>query len=210
MEGRRICRYLSAICAVVAIAAISEAVVLDQRLKEARHPLYHRHADVRKFIIRVALADIPSPIVVYGDSITEMARLPQEICGHQVINAGIGGMSIGEAAEIAPDLFQGAHPYLIVSALGGNDIGGSSAGRHYRDLLSALDQISEKLVAVSVISDVDTNQRIAAAAAAHDVSFFDIPVRDDLKMTDRVHFTAAGYRVWLPAVEAAIRQACTG
>ena len=36
----------------------------------------HPHFDVRKFIIRAALQDAEKPIVVIGDSITEMGEIP--------------------------------------------------------------------------------------------------------------------------------------
>jgi hypothetical protein len=66
----------------------------------------HIHSEVRKFIIKAALAGLDHPIVVIGDSITEMARLPEKIDGRPVVNAGIGGASISDYEAIAPELLE--------------------------------------------------------------------------------------------------------
>ena len=58
----------------------------------SRHD-FHDHADVRRLMIAAALADADQPIVVLGDSVTEMAPLPRQLCEHPVINAGVGGMN---------------------------------------------------------------------------------------------------------------------
>jgi hypothetical protein len=82
----------------------------------------HEHSDVREFIIAAQLARAESPIVFLGDSITEAAMLPNAICNHPVINAGIGGAGIDQLLKVAPTLFKGRSPALVVLAVGTNDV----------------------------------------------------------------------------------------
>ncbi|WP_139485003.1 SGNH/GDSL hydrolase family protein [Bradyrhizobium ivorense] len=52
----------------------------------------HDHLEARLFVIRSQLSQAgPSPVVLGGDSIVEAALLPAEVCGHRIVNAGIGG-----------------------------------------------------------------------------------------------------------------------
>jgi hypothetical protein len=48
---------------------------------------FHDYQDVRLFMIRAALDELDQPIVIIGDSITEMSRLPETIYGRPVVNA---------------------------------------------------------------------------------------------------------------------------
>jgi hypothetical protein len=58
-------------------------------------------------MIRAALDGLQSPIVVFGDSITEMARLPESACGHPIVNGGVGGASTPDFIDLARDLLTG-------------------------------------------------------------------------------------------------------
>lgn len=49
------------------------------------------HSEVRVAVIRSQLSRVEKPVIVMGDSIVEQALLPVSLCGHPVINAGIGG-----------------------------------------------------------------------------------------------------------------------
>ena len=51
------------------------------------------HTQGRQFVIQSTLDRFPDPIVVLGDSIVEGSTLPRSLCGHAIINAGIGGAS---------------------------------------------------------------------------------------------------------------------
>ena len=79
MRIREFVPWTTAIIAVVAFgASFSELQRVRGRFGElsqsqARN---HPHFDVRKFIIRAALQDAEKPIVVIGDSITEMGEIP--------------------------------------------------------------------------------------------------------------------------------------
>ena len=53
------------------------------------------HSEARLAVIKSQLSRVDGdPIVVMGDSIVESAMLPATLCGHPVINAGIGGATI--------------------------------------------------------------------------------------------------------------------
>ena len=67
-------------------------------------------------------------------------------------------------------------------------------------------------MALAVTSDAATNREIAAAAAARGVAFVEpqLPATADAMMPDKVHYRAAAYRFWIPALKEAITQKCTG
>jgi lysophospholipase L1-like esterase len=167
----------------------------------------HRHQDVREFMIRAALRGLDQPIVVVGDSITEMSRLPEMIGDKPVVNAGIGGAAIEDFEALATTLLDGSKPSLIVVALGANDIRSKKIQRDYTALLSRLKKLSPRLLAVAVPpldgSDL-INAQIKAAAESEGVQFVEIPLPDGSMMVDRIHLNAAGYRKWTPALVAAI------
>ena len=190
---------------IVALGCFVAFVASFSEVRRLRHPLYHRHADVREFMIRAALAEAEQPIVVLGDSTTEMAPLPRELCGHPVVNAGVGGMSISEGSQLAARLFDRRQPFLIVSALGANDIGSASAGRNYSELLKTLISLSPRVVSVSDVTDDATNAQIRAAASTAEIPYIEPQLPPGSMMKDGIHFTGAAYRVWVPAIEEAIR-----
>jgi hypothetical protein len=55
----------------------------------------HEHFEARLAVIRSQLSRVEKPIIVMGDSIVESALLPPSLCGHPIINAGVGGATIG-------------------------------------------------------------------------------------------------------------------
>lgn len=168
----------------------------------------HMHRETREFIIRAALADADQPIVVLGDSITEMARLPETIGGRSIINAGIGGARIADFETIAPILLtQRPAPSVIVIALGANDAGSGAIQSDYAALLESLKKLAPRLLSIGVsgLDGADAiNARIKAAADSEGVPFVETPIPAASMLPDRVHLNAAGYRVWTPALVAAI------
>jgi hypothetical protein len=62
-----------------------------------------------------------TPTNVIGDSITENALLPSEICGRRVINAGIGGFTAGDYLPFAKEIMPTAAAVLTVVAIGTNE-----------------------------------------------------------------------------------------
>src|SRR5258708_35946599 len=84
--------------------------------------VFDTHAAKRLFVIQSTLARFDDPIVVLGDSIVEASTLPRSLCGHAIVNAGIGGTST--ASNLGPILSQslaGRRAALVVVSLGTND-----------------------------------------------------------------------------------------
>ncbi|MGF6433465.1 SGNH/GDSL hydrolase family protein [Bradyrhizobium elkanii] len=183
---------------------------MRNRFGEVSQHAFHDHAAVREFMIRAALADAPAPIVVLGDSITEMAPLPRLLCGRPVINAGVGGQTIPEAKQLAGRVLQDQGAFLLVLAVGANDAGSPTAQRDFTDLIETVKPLSTRpLVVIAVAADERTNRAIEAAAVARGVRFIDPHLPPGAKMADGIHFTAAAYKAWVPALEAAISAECT-
>jgi len=178
------------------------------RVEELSHHQFHDHRDVRQFIIRAALSEADDPIVTFGDSITEMAPLPRRICGHPVVNAGIGGIDIWEAAKIAPPLLADSKPFLVAIALGANDIGSSSIDKNYSDLIKIVRRISPRLLTISDSSDEKTNKEIRNTALDAGLIYIEPEIAPSSKMADGIHYTGAAYHVWISALEAAIAKKC--
>jgi lysophospholipase L1-like esterase len=195
---------LSAVLLIAFGASFSELQRVRKRFGEVTRHAFHDHQDLRQFEIRAALADAERPIVVIGDSITEMAPLPREITGHPVVNSGIRGLRTSEFIPLAPHIFRDKKPFAIAIALGANDIGSTRQREDLSELISLLKQWTPRLVIVSVTSDQAINGQISAAAQAAGIPFFDIPIPDQLKMSDHIHFTAAAYREWIPRLRSAI------
>src|SRR3954451_12615018 len=58
-----------------------------------RETVVDTHASTRRFVIQTTLARADDPVVILGDSIVEASTLPRSVCGHVIVNAGIGGAS---------------------------------------------------------------------------------------------------------------------
>jgi hypothetical protein len=188
------------------IASYSELHRLRIRFGEVTHHTYHDHADVREFIIRAALEEAQSPVVVLGDSIVEMARFPEAICGHSIVNAGVSGADTLDTVHLARVLFRNRPPpYLVIVALGANDVGSKNLTQDYAALLTQLASVSPKAIAVAVTSDETVLSQERAAAAEHSLVLLETKVTGLL--SDRVHFGATGYRQWLPPVMEAVTAA---
>jgi lysophospholipase L1-like esterase len=145
-----------------AIAAVNRKI---DRLRPAT--VSHEHSDVRQLVIRAHLAHAVSPVVVFGDSITEAAVLPGAICGRAVVNAGIGGAGVDELLMDAPLLLEGISPALVVLAIGTNDAYATPSREQqfretYTALLHRLALLAPKL-AVASIPPVDPKGPLTAA-----------------------------------------------
>jgi GDSL-like Lipase/Acylhydrolase family len=166
----------------------------------------HMHREVREFIIRAALEGLDHPIVVIGDSITEMARLPEMIGDTPLVNAGIGGSTVEDFEIIAPRLFANSNPSMIVVALGTNNDAGA-IGQDYGTLLSTLKKFAPKVLAVAVTKQdgVDLkNTEIEAAATQEGIPFIGVALPEGSNLPDNLHLNSSGYKKWIPALVAAI------
>lgn len=196
--------FVAAIAILAFGASFSELQRMRVRFGEVTRHQFHDHKDTRQFMIRAALIGLDRPIIVIGDSITEMARLPETIDGHPMVNAGIGGASIADFSAIAPDLFEHSNAPIIVIALGTNDRGSDVIARDYTSLLSKLKKISPHLIAVGIqqVGADRTNAQIKTAAESEGVAFLDMPQVSTLP--DGIHLTGDGSRRWVADIVAAI------
>jgi lysophospholipase L1-like esterase len=195
---------ITAACLLAFGASYLELQRVRQRFGEVTQRPYHDHQDVRQFVIKAALADASQPIVMIGDSITEMAPLPAEIAGHPVIDAGIGGISTSGYKLLAGRLFEGVQPYAVVIALGANDTGSSNLLADAKELIAIIKAFTPRVVVSTTATDQTTNSHIREAAEASGVRFIEAEVPEALKRKDHIHFTAAAYRVWLPQIRTAV------
>lgn len=186
-----------------------------------------------RFMIAGYRARAANPIVIFGDSITEWAMLPDKICGHAVVNAGIGGANVGDLVNFAPLLFEDKSPALVVIAIGTNDAhaGPNSEAQFsasYTKLLQRLSLIAPKL-AVASIPAVDPKGALTVAAKL-DASLVDrfnmllpklaeeagasfIDVHDAVSAKgppatpDGVHLAPSAYDLWEGAMLTGIKKA---
>jgi lysophospholipase L1-like esterase len=183
--------------------------------------LGNRRLEVRSFMIRSQLAQAMSPIVIIGDSITEAALLPSSVCGHDVVNAGIGGMTVGSYLPLAKQLLAGRRVQSIVIALGTNDSGILSTAHIEQDYASLIDELAKHTTKILLAglppfemsgeladryfdqaSADRNNAAIRSLAAARNLPFIDLrnAMHGESLTVDGIHLTAAGYRQWREAV----------
>jgi lysophospholipase L1-like esterase len=204
----------------------SQARVIEQLAEQVgiRSPadLGNRRLEVRSFMIRSQLAQATSPIVVVGDSITEAALLPSSVCGHDVVNAGIGGMTVGSYLPLAKQLLAGRRVQSIVIALGTNDSGILSTAHIEQDYASLIDELAKHTTKILLAglppfemsgelagryfdqASADRNDTaIRSLAAARNLPFVDLrsAMHGDGLTVDGIHLTAAAYRQWREAVQ---------
>jgi lysophospholipase L1-like esterase len=187
--------------------------------------LGHKHDDIREFVIRSEIAQMPEAVLFVGDSITEAALLPASICGHPVINAGLGGADTGSYLAFAKLTFPiDLKSPLIIIALGTNNstsIGAkwnSPLAPSYNNLADFLQPHADKLLFAGIpplemsgalakgYFDSDFSKKndatIRSVALSRSVGFVDLQaavVGENLTV-DGVHLTPAGYREWIPAM----------
>ena len=183
--------------------------------------LGNRRLEVRSFMIRSQLAQAVSPIVIIGDSITEAALLPSSLCGHDVVNAGIGGMTVGSWLPLAKQLLAGRRVQSIIIALGTNDSGISSTAHIEKDYSSLIDELAKHTTNILLAglppfemsgelagryfdqaSADRNNAAIRSLAAARNLPFVDLrnAMHGDSLTVDGIHLTAAAYRQWREAI----------
>jgi hypothetical protein len=202
---RRSIPWIVATTAFIAFCiSFSELQRMRMRFGEVTHHQFHDHQDVRQFMIRAAVDGLESPIVVLGDSIVEMARLPETLCGKPVLNAGIGGSTSADFLYLTPKLLMGVKPAFVVVALGANDGNAQAAQKDFGTLLTLLKGITPHVLAIPTTS-VDEVYRTEANSAG--VPFLEISMPKEM-MIDGVHFNAMGYRRWTKALADSVAAQC--
>jgi lysophospholipase L1-like esterase len=197
---------LFAVALIAFGASFSELQRMRMRFGEVTLHKRIDHQDVRLFIIRAALAGLEHPIIILGDSITEMARFPETAEGHPIVNGGIGGATIADFVTLAPNLLNEVTPSACVVALGANNVGSATVHQEYRALLSELGKRCPKLLAVTVLPMNGAemiNSQIAAAASSEGVRVIDTHIAKSM-LVDGVHLSSDGSKQWTAAVVAAL------
>ena len=186
---------------------------------------------IRASEISLKLSTVRDPIVFIGDSITEGAPLPKEICGRPTIDAGISGLDAATYFFALRKIgnFRAA---AIVVALGTNDARkdhDSDFAADYLKLVQALEPSSSKLILAGIppLEDVPVvfelfdkaraeriNKYIAAIAKQRGHRFVDLEtaLMSERRVTkDGVHLSSSGYALWVDAFRANVAAAlgCT-
>jgi hypothetical protein len=186
------------------------------------------HGPTRQFVIRSTLARVENAVVVLGDSIVEMSTLPRSICGHPIVNAGIGGTSTeSNLGSILKESLGNKRAALIVVSLGTNDAAiPNSVERYrsnYRALLTELSALAphtgvmaipspepglEEAKKVSLATIDSYNAILPGLAEEARALFIALPAMPERHTIDGIHLNAAGYEIWdkaiLRGVESAI------
>src|SRR5258707_334849 len=214
MNGRRLA--LVALIAVFAWAAWPKPEVV-----------FDTHLTTRLFVIRSTLARFDDPIVILGDSIVEGSTLPRSLCGHAIVNAGIGGTSTANnLGSILSEALGTKRAALVVVSLGTNDAAIPHSVEQYRTnyraLLTELAALTPrsaiaaipppeagleeaKKVSVAVIDSY--NAILPELAKEARAIFIPLPAMPERHTLDGIHLNAAGYEVWDKAILQGIESA---
>jgi lysophospholipase L1-like esterase len=213
-------KLLGAIILGAAVASISASYKMRFWPFEPALELSHERFYTIKDDIEQASTD---SIIVFGDSIVQGAPLPQQICGHVVVNAGVVGATIEYFRRHAAQFLGPSHPNLIVLAVGINNASEIAARKFqekYEDTVGMLSRSAPVVVATitpvragagSVGYDASLvpvlNSAIKATPTAKSVIDLNAPLADVNLTTDGIHLGQAGYTLWLQAMVEGIRRA---
>ena len=192
---------IACLAAIAFVASFSELQRVRGRFREVTRHQFHDHKDMREFMIMTVLDGLDHPIVVLGDSITEMARFPESFEGHPLVNAGIGGASIGDFIALAPKLLNDVTPTAIVVALETNDIGSQHFREDYASLLGTLKKRCPEVIAVEMSP---FEEQIATVANSKGARLVRTHLRKESMLADGIHLNAGGSRQWTAAILAAL------
>lgn len=204
------------------------SVEQTQRMAERDQRFVEFHLKMREDEISRATLAANHPIVVIGDSLTEQSQFPPDICGHPVVNAGIGGIGISRALPLAEQIAQQhVTPTAIVIAVGINDATRTvwARGLHaetfklaYRAAITAaLESTPNVMIANAAPVDFSGSEGasfdpegraaiddiISDTAAEFPVKLIDLSIvvaKAGPLHLDGVHFSNAGKEAWMNAV----------
>jgi lysophospholipase L1-like esterase len=170
----------------------------------------------RFLAIKTAIKRTPDSVIVLGDSIVEGAPLPNTICGHAVVNAGVTGAAIEYFDRHATEFLGSSRPRLIVLAVGINNASPTAAKKfqsHYQETVTSLSDAA--VVLVATITPVrsgagsagydaalvqDLNAVIKATPSATGVIDLNSALSGANWTTDGIHFGPDGYAIWTKTV----------
>jgi GDSL-like Lipase/Acylhydrolase family len=186
------------------------------------------HLPTRQLIISLTLARLDDAIVVLGDSIVEASTLPRSLCGHPIVNAGIGGASTeSKLGAMLTQALGGKRAAMVVVALGTNDaaIPNSVAryGANYRALLAEVAALTPRAAILAIplpeaglgeagkvngATIESYNAILPELAKETGAGFIGLPAMPEHHTIDGIHLNASGYAVWdkaiLQGIDAAI------
>jgi lysophospholipase L1-like esterase len=185
------------------------------------------HNATRQFVIRSTLARLDDAIVILGDSIVEASTLPRSLCGHPIVNAGIGGTSTASGlGSILAEALGGKRAALVVVALGTNDAAIPHSVEQYRSnyraLLAELAAVSPRSAILAIpppesgleeakkvsLALIDSyNALLPELAKEARATFISLPSMPERHTLDGIHLDGAGYAVWDKAVLGGIESA---
>jgi lysophospholipase L1-like esterase len=181
----------------------------------------HRHA--RQVALNHTLSRLDAPIIILGDSITEASTLPRSLCGHPIVNAGLGGAATNsDLGTWLIEALDGRRAAGILVALGTNDAlmmhSTQAFEASYVSLLAQLKTVTDRL-AVLGIPVIEMRGRVTAEmrteamgridalnailpglAEKAGAAFVALPPMPTPHTIDAVHLDAAGYAAWDDAV----------
>jgi lysophospholipase L1-like esterase len=193
-----------------------------------REVVFDTHRATRQFVIRSTLARFDDAIVVLGDSIVEASTLPRSLCGHPIVNAGIGGASTASyLGGLLSESLGGKQAALVVVSLGTNDaaIPNSieSYRSNYRALLADLAALTPRIAIAAIPlpeAGLEEAKKVSAAviesynailpklAKETGATFIPLPAMPEQHTLDGIHLNAGGYEIWdraiLHGIEAAL------
>jgi lysophospholipase L1-like esterase len=178
------------------------------------------HAPSRQFVIRSTLARVENAVVVLGDSIVEASTLPRSLCGHPIVNAGIGGASTASnLGSILTGSLGSRRAALIVVSLGTNDAAAPNSVERYRSsyraLLIELAALTPRTAVVAIpppeagleeakkvnLAAIDSyNAILPGLAEEARATFIPLPAMPEHHTLDGIHLNAAGYEIWDKAI----------
>lgn len=217
----------------LAVASICAAATWLVWTRNPTSPNDHRQ--MRQLVLHYTLARTDAPIIVIGDSIVEASTLPQSVCGHPIVNAGLSGASTAsDLGSWLATAFSGRQQAaLIVLSLGINDALASTPkskqdfGDRYGALLTALSKMTSHLATLE-ISPVepqgrmtpglrddamktinDYNSLLPDLAKRNGAAFVALPAMPMHHTLDGIHLNADGYAAWDKAVMQAAAMICS-
>jgi hypothetical protein len=181
------------------------------------------HIPARQLVIQSTLGRVENAVVVLGDSIVEASTLPRSLCGHPVVNAGIGRASTASnLGSMLTESLGGKRAALIVVSLGTNDaVIPNSVERYrsnYRALLAELAALTPRTAVMAIpppeggseearklrLTIDSYNGMLPGLAEEAGAVFIALPAMPERHTLDGIHLNAAGYEIWDRAILSAI------
>jgi len=174
------------------------------------------HKSTRQRVIAWTLQREDNAIVILGDSIVEASNLPRSLCGHPIVNAGIGGASTeSDLGAVLTASLGAKRAALVVVALGTNDAAiPNSVERYrsnYRALLETMASAATRTAILAIpppeagleeakkvsIAAIDSYNAILPELGKEAyATFIPLPAMPEHHTVDGIHLNAAGYDIW--------------